>query len=240
MVVRDPDFWRRFSVAVHQDDLAKQEMQARPGLAHSYVSPSPPSSPPLASPASLDPLVPGLFASPMDSVLSLPTLQSPPAVAFAPEESQRRKRESAPVQPRRQPSKLRKSPSTRSTAPLLPPPPPPPKDPGPRSSPRLNRPKSPSSHSFKHRYPSLPPTPSRHSFRCPSSLSLSGRSKSNFRTWTTITGGADLKNRDSWLESQKRKKKQRTWICWCFWTTAVLLVAGVIVAILVLRAHGII
>ncbi|KAF2440198.1 hypothetical protein P171DRAFT_489964 [Karstenula rhodostoma CBS 690.94] len=37
MAVQDPTFWKRFSIAVHQDDAAKQEMAQHAGLNHSYV-----------------------------------------------------------------------------------------------------------------------------------------------------------------------------------------------------------
>ncbi|OAG02007.1 uncharacterized protein CC84DRAFT_1262037 [Paraphaeosphaeria sporulosa] len=37
MAVQDPTFWKRFSIAVHQDDAAKQEMAQHAELKHSYV-----------------------------------------------------------------------------------------------------------------------------------------------------------------------------------------------------------
>jgi t-SNARE complex subunit (syntaxin) len=55
---------------------------------------------------------------------------------------------------------------------------------------------------------------------------------------TTIT--ADASHRDSWLAQQQRKAKHRTWICWCFWIIFLLVVAGVVVTVLVLKAHKII
>jgi len=41
-VVRDPAFWRRFSMAVHLDEEAQT---AKPELKHSYVIPQPRSHP---------------------------------------------------------------------------------------------------------------------------------------------------------------------------------------------------
>ncbi|KAF2737701.1 hypothetical protein EJ04DRAFT_510135, partial [Polyplosphaeria fusca] len=48
-----------------------------------------------------------------------------------------------------------------------------------------------------------------------------------------------LKHSDSWLESQLKKKKQRTWMCWAFWLVFAILVAGVVVTILLLKSKGI-
>jgi len=49
----------------------------------------------------------------------------------------------------------------------------------------------------------------------------------------------DLKHSDSWLVSQRRKARQRTWMCWLFWTGILTLVAAVVVTILVLKARRI-
>ena len=50
--VRDPDFWKRFSIAVHQDDAEKEQKAQQPELKHSYVialsEVSSPSEPPSA------------------------------------------------------------------------------------------------------------------------------------------------------------------------------------------------
>ncbi|KAL5411903.1 hypothetical protein PMIN04_010059 [Paraphaeosphaeria minitans] len=35
MAVQDPNFWKRFSIAVHQDDAAKQELAEHAELKHS-------------------------------------------------------------------------------------------------------------------------------------------------------------------------------------------------------------
>ncbi|KAF1978907.1 hypothetical protein BU23DRAFT_190464 [Bimuria novae-zelandiae CBS 107.79] len=37
MAVQDPTFWKRFSVAIHQDEAAKEGMAQDPNLKHSYV-----------------------------------------------------------------------------------------------------------------------------------------------------------------------------------------------------------
>ena len=68
-------------------------------------------------------------------------------------------------------------------------------------------------------------------------LGLSGRPQSRFKFWTSVS--ADPSNRDSWLESQQRKKKHRTWVCWGFWLCLLLVVGGVVAAILVLKSKGI-
>lgn len=54
MAVRDPAFWRRFSVAVHQEEEAAQAQ--RPDLKHTYVLSSTPTSPDTLSPAKPQPL----------------------------------------------------------------------------------------------------------------------------------------------------------------------------------------
>jgi hypothetical protein len=69
-------------------------------------------------------------------------------------------------------------------------------------------------------------------------LGLSGRPGSRFHFFTTVT--ADPSNRDSWLESQRRKQKHRTYICWGFWGVFLLLIAGVVVAVVLLKSRGII
>ncbi|KAF2822432.1 hypothetical protein CC86DRAFT_78579 [Ophiobolus disseminans] len=235
-MVQDPNFWKRFSTAVHADDAAKE---GRADLKHSYV-PSQSQVVRTSAAPILPPISPSF--SPIDYMQSLSFVSaSAPASASAvlpppppPSSLPRRKEEwekseynlplssttpsapaPAPIQqkkiPKRQPSKLRKSPSTRSTHPLLTP---------------LS--------------PPAPPPPTKPPHRCPSSLSLnlSGRSKAHFHTWTTIT--ADAARRDSWLEAQNKKSRQRAWICWAFWGAVIVLVTGVVVAVVVLRAHGVI
>ncbi|KAJ4991181.1 hypothetical protein SVAN01_03309 [Stagonosporopsis vannaccii] len=98
--------------------------------------------------------------------------------------------------------------------------------------------------------PSLPPAqgPSKRSSRftshkAPSRLSLgislSGRPKSAFKFWTTIEADPAA-CRDSWLEGQQRKARQRAYMCWAFWGVFLMVVVGVVVAVLVLKGKGII
>ncbi|OAL45730.1 hypothetical protein IQ07DRAFT_202611 [Pyrenochaeta sp. DS3sAY3a] len=223
-MVRDPNFWRRFSIAVHQDEAAKEEMTKRPDLKHSYVqSLSPSLQSPLASPMSQTPLTTGMAPA---AVLSPP----PAAAAFSPLSPLSPLAPSTPtrptIPPKRQRSKLQKTPSMK---PLL------------RPTIQLPEPtaaKQPSKSTAAarptHRRPSLPFT--RHTNS--SAFSLSGRPRSHYTFWTTIT--ADPTNSDSWLESQKRKQRQRTWICWVFWLCLLLFVAGIVVTLLVLKGRKII
>jgi hypothetical protein len=115
--------------------------------------------------------------------------------------------------PCKKPSKLKKSASRASTRPLL----------HKQQQPSLT---------FSLRRPSIP------GLRSPSCLSLSGRPKTVFKTWTTCE--ANPIHSTSWLESQNKKSRHRTWMCWAFWLSMIVLVAGVVVTVLVLRAHGII
>ncbi|KAF2029499.1 hypothetical protein EK21DRAFT_89740 [Setomelanomma holmii] len=224
-MVTDPHFWKRFSVAVHEDEAAKKEMAGRPDLKHSYVPSSVSST--ISSPSVLSPIDLSLVSAPASAVLPPPSRRreiwerdswGPPAIQTQSEKTGETERVMERAQrPKRQPSKLQKSHSTRSTARLLPQQPPP--------APAIEEKYLPPSPSHCHRRPS---------FRCPSSLSLSGRPR-HFITWTTITANPD--HRASWLESQKKKSRQRTWICWCFWLGIGVLVAGVVAAVLVLRTH---
>ncbi|KAH7347066.1 hypothetical protein BKA66DRAFT_576424 [Pyrenochaeta sp. MPI-SDFR-AT-0127] len=222
MVVRDPNFWRRFSIAVHQDEAAKEEMTKRPDMKHSYVpSHSSPSRTPLApstprTPLSLD-IPPMALISPVavHSPLSLPAMQSSP--------SERPSRQ--PQSPKRRRSKLQKTPSTK---PLL----------RPSIQPSTDVPLSPPQPAFAAttRRPSF----SHRSFNRytnSSTLTLSGRPTTH-RFWTTIT--ADPSNRNSWLESQRKKRRQRTWICWIFWLCFLLLVAAIVTTLLILKSKKII
>jgi hypothetical protein len=207
-MVQDPNFWRRFSLAVHQDEALRSELaQSSPDLKHSYV-------PSLSS----APMLPTYAPSALSSMHNL--LASPVRAALRPEEiwqhefeSEKAAREEQHVQVRR-PAKLKKSASRASTRPLL------------------------------HKRNQVSVTISLHApvipgLRSPSCLSLSGRPKTLFKTWTTCTANP-VANRASWLESQQKKSRHRTWICWAFWLSMIALVAGVVVAVLVLRAHGII
>lgn len=185
-MVRDPAFWRRFSVAVHQDEEA-QARATRPELKHSYVTPSPSMQSPthqIPSPTATMPLSPTSPINPFSPMSSEPPTPSQPNA------------------PRRQPSKLAKS------------------------------------HPSEPRKPRKPaPIYSRRNASA-LSLGLSGRPTSKFKFWTSIE--ADPSNRESWLEEQHRKKSKRTFMCWCFWLVFLALVAGIVVAILLLKSKGVI
>jgi hypothetical protein len=250
-MVQDPNFWRRFSLAVHQDDLSKSPEHTG-DLKHSYVDPSP------LSPTSQHNLLSPAFPSSPQ----FPTIALVPAPAhtvplrqeeiwqseFEAEKAAMREMKEKET-PKRRPSKLQKSASRASRRPLLS-----------RSSSTFSRNTSftfpasnpPSANQTTYTYttttqtntplvlsPALQRPPSALSFlRNPSTLSLSGRRGTVFKTWTEIT--ANPTSSDSWLAGQKKKSKQRAWICWCFWLTFLVLVAGVVVAVLVLKSHGII
>ncbi|USP76299.1 hypothetical protein yc1106_03573 [Curvularia clavata] len=257
-MIRDPQFWNRFSVAVHQDDLEKQLTSQDPK--HSYVSttrscsPLSPAHSPLGSPTSqihLPPSSPGqppmvqlasLRVSVMSTPLSPLSLETPLAESPVSEP----KRASRWSKNKKTRSYLQKTPSTR---PLLRPdiastrqaststPPPFSSE---ASSPQYQKPAPPSGH---HLDPSsLPASPSRAFFRAPNlstvSLSFSGRPASRFKFVTTIT--ADASHRDSWLVRQKKKERHRTWLCWAFWLAFLVLVAGVVATVLVLKHKKII
>ncbi|CAO2649959.1 Nn.00g012510.m01.CDS01 [Neocucurbitaria sp. VM-36] len=250
-MVRDPNFWRRFSIAVHQDDAAKEEMTKRPNLKHSYVPSfsSVSRSPPLASPTSQSHLSPAF--PPMAVLPSAPSPTRPSTTKPWPEKTPSRQQQEVssqpqPLPPKRRRSRLQKTPSTRPLLrPALPQQQPQSQQPEPLATttttttttttlpPASQQPRRPSSRHLTfhpHRHPTTPGSTL--------SLSLSGRPHSSFRFWTTIT--ADPSHRDSWLESQKKKRRQRTWICWCFWLGLGVLVAGVVVTLVVLRGRGII
>lgn len=282
-MVQDPIFWRRFSVAVHNEEAAMLALENGAGkkeAKHAYVV---------------------SLSSPLDSPVNTPTSQchlSPsfPAQAFtrpltAPEhalKSEKRKKEqrksrassgtknvnfdasehgkpemvalhNLPSHPP-QSAQSQHTPSLPST---------------PRSahfaldvpsSKRASRRASRFRFALSSHPPSLPPTPKSAHFPTTTSspsgtrskrtsrftthkngsrlslgISLTGRPKSSFRFWTTITAGnADVETSDGWLESQNRKARQRTWICWAFWLGFIVIVVGVIVTVLVLRGKGII
>lgn len=282
-MVQDPNFWRRFSVAVHNDEAAMLAAEAATGkreTKHAYVvslsspidSPSSPTSQCHLSPA----FPPAAFTRPV----------SAPAHVF--QEKQEEKRKRAPSGTRsvyisssetKTPEliALHKLPSyphypAQNLTPSLPS--------TPRSThfaPSADTPpsKRASRRTSRFRFalsshpPSLPSTPksstfpSCASFSAPTSkrtsrftarngsrlslgISLSGRPKSAFRFWTTITAGdvanetnAGIRN-DSWLESQQRKARQRAWMCWAFWGVFLVVVVGAVVAVLVLRDRAII
>jgi hypothetical protein len=70
-VVRDPAFWRRFSVAVHLDEEAQT---AKPELKHSYVIPSRAAIPKVTRPTNISTVSPGSRAN---------RQSAPAALAFA-------------------------------------------------------------------------------------------------------------------------------------------------------------
>jgi hypothetical protein len=204
--IQDPNFWHRFSVAVHNDDAEKQDLK------HSYV-------------ISLD--IPSTLASP-----TTPSSQRPLTLESQPPPLSPMSHDAFPLSPL-EPLSPPTSPS--SSIPRTP------------SGRRLK--KSPSQHKTKinAKSPKSPRRPSlahihapftRHGNASNLTIGLSGRPPSRFKFWTNIT--ADPSNRDSWLEGQRRKRRQRTWICWCFWIGFFVLVGGIVAAILVLRSKGII
>ncbi|KAF2708174.1 hypothetical protein K504DRAFT_468535 [Pleomassaria siparia CBS 279.74] len=225
MTTRDPEFWRRFSRAVHQDEQARveKEQQKSPGIKQSYVSPSAHSthSPPSTSPTSQSALDPKGMA--MSSVASLPP--------FSPSTTSDLKEPTTPTSIRTHQSSrshdLQQHPSSSRE----------PSSPTKTIITTLNDVPSPTHSPGK---PSRSHTSPFTSHRNGSQLTLgfSGRPQSRFKFWTQIS--SDPSNRESWLESQQKKKRHRTWICWAFWLCFLGLIAGVVVCILLLRAKHII
>ncbi|KAF9690664.1 hypothetical protein EKO04_011477 [Ascochyta lentis] len=243
-MVQDPNFWRRFSVAVHNDEaamLSKDSEHGQKETKHAYVvSLSSPTASPVATPTSQCHLSPAFPPMAFTRPLSAPT--------FVSEQDGKEQRKSqatsgtksvyfdASEDKKPEMIALHHLPSCPqlSFAPDSHP-----------STPKSTHfpPDTPSSKRASHRAsrfrfalsshpPSLPPTPKSTHF-APSSppskrgsrrltkltngsrlslgVSLSGRPKSSFRFWTTIT--ADPCRRDSWLSSQNRKARQRTYMC---------------------------
>ncbi|KAJ4299899.1 hypothetical protein N0V90_005146 [Kalmusia sp. IMI 367209] len=189
----DPTFWKRFSIAVHQDDAAKAEMAQRPELKHSYVvSLSELPSPATATPTSQTHIIPRQ-PQPLSPVVLSSHSRTVPAF-------------SQPTSP------------TSPTSPI---------SPGPKLLRKAYAPPRSSANPF-----------ARHGNGSQLTLGLSGRPQSRFKFWTSVT--ADPSHRTSWLEGQRRKKRQRTWLCWAFWICLLLLVGGVVACILVLRSKHII
>lgn len=200
----------------------------RPEMKHSYVISSSYTSPsilsPLGSPTSQTPL-----SRPSAAIVTTTTTTS--TTKKVPAKGGREAPVPQPTKPKRTRSRLQKTPSTK---PLL--------------RPNIQQTQPEPYPIPAHAYlpppspPAIPPSPRRSPYRSIhhlSTLSLTGRPPSRFRFWTTITADG-APPRDSWLESQRRKSKQRTWICWSFWIVIILLVTAVVVTILVLRSHGII
>ncbi|KAE9968766.1 hypothetical protein EG327_010934 [Venturia inaequalis] len=56
----------------------------------------------------------------------------------------------------------------------------------------------------------------------------------------TLCSNVSKRTKHSWLDRQKKKKSQRTTVCWIFWIAVAFLVGSIIVAFLLLRHNGII
>ncbi|PSN65198.1 hypothetical protein BS50DRAFT_589629 [Corynespora cassiicola Philippines] len=208
--VRDPGFWHRFSIAVHRDDAEKVEKELSK---FSDVKHTYVKSQSTSSASSPSPVATPTSLSPLSPALHTQPLSPIALQHFAPSKSAGALASpTTPVTPQ--------TASSTSTGPK-------------RQPSRLKKPapaktRSTPSHKpfMRNKNPSL------------LSLGLSGRPESRFKFWTQVT--ADPSNRNSWLESQRKKKRQRTWICWVFWLVLLALVAGVVVAILVLKSKNII
>ncbi|KNG44028.1 hypothetical protein DDE82_005668 [Stemphylium lycopersici] len=248
-MIRDPQFWKRFSVAVHQDDLEKEIMTAQ-DTKNPYVTSSSLSSPahsPLGSPTSQTHLssswsLPAIGYPPMVQLGSLRSscIVSSPLSPLSPSDkavweagSERKKSGKEKKEKQRSGSKLQK---TSSMKPLLRP------DISVPTTQPAPSPTTPPQQQEEETNPLPRPffrTPNLSTLSLSRSLApLSGRPASRFKFVTTIT--ADAPHRDSWLARQKKKERHRTWICWAFWTVFLLLIAGVVVTVLVLKAHEII
>ncbi|KAJ6199452.1 hypothetical protein J3E72DRAFT_186000 [Bipolaris maydis] len=256
-MIRDPQFWKRFSTAVHQDDLEKQIMTAQ-SPKHPYVASSSsftpvplslgsplsqihfpmssPGQPPMVHLASLSGSTITSSLSPLSAEISFSDADDkskPPAKSKALRRSTLQKTPSTKplLRPNFTGSNIKLPPTASSSTSSSPTttcsPHHSPLDPPPR---------------IHHRASNPPSSPFRPFFRAPNisaiSLSLSGRPSSRFKFVTTIT--ADASHRDSWLVRQKRKERHRTWICWAFWIALLLLVAAVVTTVLVLKSRGII
>lgn len=195
-MVRDPQFWRRFSVAVHRDEEAQAEALSRPELKHAYVQ----------------------TLSPISSSTSThsPTIQQQQPWPV-PTTTQ-------PISPTSQTS-FSPSPITKTTTPL-----------SPRQPSVLRKP--PATH--KKRQRTLQPLYNSCQNRSTLTLGLTGRPPSRFKFWTSISASADPRNRESWLEEQRRKKSKRTCMCWCFWLVFATLVTGLVITGVILKREGII
>lgn len=221
--VNDPNFWKRFSVAVHNDDASKV---AHADLKHSYVisldAPDPTHTDPsshITTPTSDSPLSLAFQLRPL-SPIPLSTLS--PSLddkwPLSPEVP------SSPLPPRN--GRLQKAPPGSALSPT-------PKSPQAKTAPPVFSFSQPRRPSFAHIHV---PFASSHHHHNGSQMTLggfTGRPASRFKFWTSIS--ADPTNRDSWLEGQRRKRKQRTWICWAFWLALAAVVGGAVATILILR-----
>ncbi|PVH98818.1 hypothetical protein DM02DRAFT_643365 [Periconia macrospinosa] len=304
--VRDPNFWKRFSTAVHQDDLLREEAN-QAGLKHTYVT----------TISLSDDNITMSSLSPMPTPTS-PThilSSSPPKFALHPQPQLRYSgtyARTTPARPMTAGAASTRPPSShsRSHSPQSRPRSfshsrplsysyPEPAPPLPQSQPYPQRSSSRSSHTHTEPQRTTPPplpqttlsivspqishhttsttttsttTPTRltkpqkslskpanrssigggggrprarsnplftrQSNNSQLTLGLSGRPQSRFKFWTSVS--ADPSNRNSWLESQQRKARQRTYICWGFWLALLAIIAGVVAAVLVLKSKGII
>ena len=271
-MVQDPNFWRRFSVAVHNNEvaqLAKGDGNGSKEIKHAYVvSLSSSAASPVTTPTSQCHLSPAFPPQAFTRPLSAPIS------SFKMEEREKTRQSGATsgtksvyfdAEERPEMIALRSLPSFHQLAqsshtPSVPSTPRSAqfsldKSPGKRASRRASR----FRFALSSHPPSLPPTPKSTHFpadtpqskrtsrrftknlnpsRLSLGLSLSGRPKQSFRFWTTIT--ADASHSDSWLESQNKKSRQRTYMCWVFWMMFLVVVVGAIVTVLILRGKGII
>ncbi|KAF2644438.1 hypothetical protein P280DRAFT_545911 [Massarina eburnea CBS 473.64] len=241
--IRDPNFWKRFSIAVHQEEALKEELANRTDLKHSYVttltlestntSNTMPS--PSATPRSHSLLLDHADAKSIPKFSQHPQPLSPvalrPMTAETPVSTFHLRSESHSHSYSQPPSPSSQQPITR------------PAPPSPTHSPqepnRLTKtPTLKSSKTAKSRSRALSHPFTRHTNTSQMTLGLSGRPQSRFKFWTDVS--ADPSNRDSWLEGQNRKRKQRTYMCWGFWGVVLLLAAGAVTAVLVLKSEEII
>ncbi|CAI6337830.1 unnamed protein product [Periconia digitata] len=274
--VRDPNFWKRFSAAVHQDDQLKEEAN-RSGLKQTYVTtisladdditmsslspaPTPTSQSHILSgsapkfalhpqvrysgelrPVTAGAAPPSFSSHSQSSSLSRPRSQSRPysshhtqSNSFArpqstsyPQpplpskpQSHTQVRPSTPPQQPSSPQNLSPQASSTTTTPTR-------LTKAPRAQTKQGRPRARSNPLF-----------TRQTNGSQLTLGLSGRPQSRFKFWTSVS--ADPSNRNSWLEGQKRKARQRTYMCWSFWLVLAIVVAGVVAAIVVLKHKHII
>lgn len=266
-MVQDPNFWRRFSVAVHNDEaaiLAKDIESGKKETKHAYVvshsspldSPTTPTSQTLLSPA----FPPPAFARPLSAPVPILQRETKPAllqrkshaagektVYFTPSSAEEEKQPEmialhklpSPSSPQTSRFSISPPPSplknriSRLRFPLASHPPSQPCTPlSATFAPSTKTPSSPSARWSRIKHPN--------GSRLSLGVSLSGRPKSAFRFWTTISADAAESRDSEWLEGQRRKARQRTWMCWSFWLVFLVLVVGAVVTVVVLRGKGII
>jgi hypothetical protein len=74
----------------------------------------------------------------------------------------------------------------------------------------------------------------------PAHTSPSSLSTKRYKNYEEAQANGYRGTRESWLEEQTRKKRKRALMCWGFWGVVGLVVAGVVVAVVLLRGKGII